>query len=81
MSDLASASAALRRLVDNVERVIAGAHPVVEAAVACLFADGNLLLEGVPGVGKDDAGPGRSPVRSTDRSAASRRRRTSCRRT
>jgi MoxR-like ATPase len=52
MSDLASASAALRRLVDNVERVIAGAHPVVEAAVACLFADGNLLLEGVPGVGK-----------------------------
>ncbi|MGZ4146811.1 MAG: AAA family ATPase [Actinomycetota bacterium] len=52
MSDLASASAAFRRVVDNVERVIAGARPVVEAAVVCLFADGNLLLEGVPGVGK-----------------------------
>lgn len=52
MTDLASASAALRRVVDNVERVIAGARPAVEAAVACLFADGNLLLEGVPGVGK-----------------------------
>ena len=52
MSDLASASAAYRRVVDNVERVIAGETPVVEAAVVCLFADGNLLLEGVPGVGK-----------------------------
>jgi MoxR-like ATPase len=52
MSDLASASAALRRVVDNVERVIAGARAAVEAAVVCLFADGNLLLEGVPGVGK-----------------------------
>src|SRR5919197_4302260 len=52
MSDLALASAALRRVVDNVERVIAGARPAVEAAVVCLFADGNLLLEGVPGVGK-----------------------------
>jgi MoxR-like ATPase len=52
VSDLASACAAFRRVVDNVERVIAGATPVVESAVACLFADGNLLLEGVPGVGK-----------------------------
>jgi MoxR-like ATPase len=52
VSDLASASAAFRRVVDNVERVIAGVTPVVEAAVVCLFADGNLLLEGVPGVGK-----------------------------
>jgi MoxR-like ATPase len=47
-----SASAAMRRVVDNVERVIAGGRGAVEAAVVCLFADGNLLLEGVPGVGK-----------------------------
>jgi MoxR-like ATPase len=49
--DLAQTSAALRRVVDNVERVIAG-REAVEDAVICLFAEGNLLLEGVPGVGK-----------------------------
>ncbi len=50
--DLARTSAALRRVVENVERVISGAREAVEAAVICLFAEGNLLLEGVPGVGK-----------------------------
>jgi MoxR-like ATPase len=47
-----SVPAAMRRVVGNVERVIAGARDAVEAAVVCLFAEGNLLLEGVPGVGK-----------------------------
>jgi MoxR-like ATPase len=42
----------MRRVADNVERVIAGARDQVEAATVCLFAEGNLLLEGVPGVGK-----------------------------
>ena len=50
--DLARTSAALRRVVDNVERVIAGNREAVEAAAVCLFAGGNLLLDGVPGVGK-----------------------------
>jgi MoxR-like ATPase len=50
--DLGSTTAAMRRVADNVERVIAGAREQVEAAVVCLFAEGNLLLEGVPGVGK-----------------------------
>jgi MoxR-like ATPase len=50
--ELTSAPAAMRRVVENVERVIAGEHDAVEAAVVCLFAEGNLLLEGVPGVGK-----------------------------
>src|SRR6266581_3885538 len=45
-------TAAIRRLVGNVERVIAGNTHGVEAAAVCLFAEGNLLLEGVPGVGK-----------------------------
>jgi len=45
-------TAAFRRLVENVERVIAGNPDVVETAAICLFAEGNLLLEGVPGVGK-----------------------------
>jgi MoxR-like ATPase len=47
-----AASEAYRRLVDNVRRVIAGNDAAVELAALCLFADGNLLLEGVPGVGK-----------------------------
>src|SRR5438093_3157405 len=46
------ATAAFRRLVGNVELVIAGNTHGVEAAAVCLFAEGNLLLEGVPGVGK-----------------------------
>lgn len=46
--DLARTSAALRRVVDNVERVIAGSREAVEAAVVCLLAEGNLLLDGVP---------------------------------
>jgi MoxR-like ATPase len=50
--DLSTTTAAMRRVADNVERVIAGNRDRVEAAVVCLFADGNLLLEGVPGVGK-----------------------------
>ena len=51
-TDLARTSTAFRRVVDNVERVISGGREAVEAAVVCLFAEGNLLVEGVPGVGK-----------------------------
>jgi MoxR-like ATPase len=46
------ATSAFRRLVENVQGVIAGNDDAVETAAICLFADGNLLLEGVPGVGK-----------------------------
>jgi MoxR-like ATPase len=46
------ATATFLRVVDNVRRVIAGNDDAVASAVTCLFADGNLLLEGVPGVGK-----------------------------
>ena len=51
-SALGEATHAFRRLVGNVERVIAGNTEAVTTAAVCLFADGNLLLEGVPGVGK-----------------------------
>jgi MoxR-like ATPase len=51
------AIAAFRRLVGNVEGVIAGNDDAVETAAVCLFADGNLLLEGVPGVGKTTPAP------------------------
>jgi MoxR-like ATPase len=51
-SSLSETTAAARRVIAAVERVIAGNAAAVEAAVICLLAEGNLLLEGVPGVGK-----------------------------
>ncbi len=41
-----------RALIENVERVIHGKHDVIERAVVCMIAEGHLLLEDVPGVGK-----------------------------
>ncbi len=52
VASLTETSAAIRTLIANVERVITGQSATVESAAACLFAEGNLLLEGVPGVGK-----------------------------
>lgn len=40
------------RLVDNIEIVLHGKREVAQLAVAALLADGHLLLEDVPGVGK-----------------------------
>ena len=42
----------VKRLKAAVGQVIVGQDDVVEAAVLCLLAGGNLLLEGVPGTGK-----------------------------
>ena len=39
-------------LLQNVERVIQGKTEEVKLALACLFAEGHLLIEDVPGVGK-----------------------------
>jgi MoxR-like ATPase len=39
-------------LADNVERIIRGKHDVVRLALICLLAEGHLLIEDVPGVGK-----------------------------
>jgi MoxR-like ATPase len=40
------------RLVDNVSRVVHGKDQVVRAALSCVLAEGHLLIEDVPGVGK-----------------------------
>jgi MoxR-like ATPase len=40
------------RLVDSLERVIRGKRAVLEHVVICLIAEGHLLIEDVPGVGK-----------------------------
>ena len=40
------------RIVANVERVIQGKSDAIRLAVCCLVAEGHLLIEDVPGVGK-----------------------------
>ncbi|MEU2354884.1 MoxR family ATPase [Streptomyces misionensis] len=39
-------------LGDNIERVVKGKRDTVELALVCLFAEGHLLIEDVPGTGK-----------------------------
>jgi MoxR-like ATPase len=39
-------------IVDNVSKVIVGKRPVIEHALAALIAQGHVLVEDVPGVGK-----------------------------
>jgi len=41
-----------QRIVDNVSKVIVGKRPVIEYALAALIAQGHILIEDVPGVGK-----------------------------
>lgn len=43
---------AFRTLADNVETVIRGKRQVIELSLVCMSAEGHLLLEDVPGVGK-----------------------------
>jgi MoxR-like ATPase len=52
LADTASSTLAARRIVDNVSKVIVGKRPVVEEALATLIAQGHVLVEDVPGVGK-----------------------------
>src|SRR5690606_28535719 len=40
------------RLRDEVGKMIVGQEEIVEGVVMCLLADGQVLLEGVPGLGK-----------------------------
>ncbi|MGM0592536.1 MAG: AAA family ATPase [Halobacteriota archaeon] len=40
------------RITENVEQVIVGQHDAIEHILIALFAQGHLLLEDVPGVGK-----------------------------
>lgn len=40
------------KIVDNIEKVIIGKREVVELVVTALIADGHILIEDVPGIGK-----------------------------
>jgi MoxR-like ATPase len=50
--ELDFASSTLNRIIDNVERVIYGKRDAIERVLVGLLADGHVLLEDVPGVGK-----------------------------
>jgi len=52
VQDTTSPTLVARRIIDNVAKVIVGKTSVVEQAVAALIAEGHLLVEDVPGVGK-----------------------------
>src|SRR5437763_17180812 len=51
-SDALYAAEPIRRLEENVARVIRGKREVIRLATVCLLARGHVLLEDVPGVGK-----------------------------
>ena len=52
MQETDSAPAKARAIVENVSRVIVGKTPVIEQTLAALIAQGHVLVEDVPGVGK-----------------------------
>jgi MoxR-like ATPase len=49
---VADVGPAAGRIVDNIEKAIAGKHSVIRLGVTVLLAEGHLLIEDVPGVGK-----------------------------
>ncbi len=52
MKETQSATSIAREIVDNVSKVIVGKQPVIERALAAVIAQGHILIEDVPGVGK-----------------------------
>ncbi len=52
MQNTTSAALVSRRIIENVAQVIVGKGAVVEQALATLIAQGHILVDDVPGVGK-----------------------------
>ncbi len=52
MLEQSTHTAVAQRMVDNVSKVIVGKRDVIEQAMAALIAQGHILVEDVPGVGK-----------------------------
>ena len=52
MQDNAAPALVGRRIIENVAKVMVGKTSVVEQALATLVAQGHILVEDVPGVGK-----------------------------
>jgi len=51
-SDMNSNSALLKKIADNIEKVIVGKRYAIELTLVALICNGHVLLEDVPGVGK-----------------------------
>jgi len=52
LQDLSVSVAIARKIIDNVSTVIVGKDSIVEQALAALIAEGHIIIEDVPGVGK-----------------------------
>ncbi len=52
MNETQSPAKLAQEIVENVSTVIVGKRPVIEQALAAVIAQGHLLIEDVPGVGK-----------------------------
>jgi len=52
LKETQSATSIAREIVDNVSKVLVGKQPVIERALAAVIAQGHILIEDVPGVGK-----------------------------
>ncbi len=52
MSSVDTLETVTRRVTDNIEKVIEGKSDVIRTSVTVLLAEGHLLIEDVPGVGK-----------------------------
>ncbi|MBA3234135.1 MAG: AAA family ATPase, partial [Propionibacteriales bacterium] len=52
MSSVDTLASVTQRVTDNIEKVIEGKPDVVRTAITVLLAEGHLLIEDVPGVGK-----------------------------
>jgi MoxR-like ATPase len=52
LQDTASPTMVARRIINNIATVIVGKNHVIEQALATLIAEGHILIEDVPGVGK-----------------------------
>jgi len=53
---VAQAAALLKRVEEAVGRTLVGQHALVERMLIALLADGHLLIEGLPGLGRPLAG-------------------------
>src|SRR6478672_11250259 len=52
MSSIDTLASVTKRVSDNIEKVIEGKRDVIRTALTVLLAEGHLLIEDVPGVGK-----------------------------
>ena len=66
----------LETVVFEMEKAVRGKRRVIEHILAALLAEGHILLDDMPGVGKTPRWPWRSPAPSICATAACSSRRT-----